>query len=80
MNTKRIAAFLTISLIWGSMWLAQQQLPDPSTQLRFTAIVMAVGATALAVIAASFRFPVPKKKNGQKARFSASCSSPCHIC
>src|SRR6202012_6092411 len=62
MNPKRIAAFLTISLIWGSMWIIQQQLPDPSTQLRFTAIILALCAIALAVIAACFRLPFPAKK------------------
>lgn len=62
MNPKCIAAFLAVSLIWGSMWIAQQQLPDPSAQIRFTAIVLTLGALVLAIIAVSFRFPFPAKR------------------
>jgi drug/metabolite transporter (DMT)-like permease len=62
MKLKRTAAFLAISLIWGSMWIAQQQLPDPSTQLRFIAIALAVSAISLGLIAACFRLPLPAKK------------------
>ncbi len=62
MNPKRTAAFLTISLIWGSMWIAQQQLPDPSSQLTFTAITLALSAIILAIMAAVLRLPLPAKR------------------
>jgi drug/metabolite transporter (DMT)-like permease len=62
MNPKQIAAFLAISLIWGSMWIAQQQLPDPSSQLTFTAITLALSAILLTITAAVLRLPFPAKK------------------
>jgi drug/metabolite transporter (DMT)-like permease len=62
MNPKRTAAFLSISLIWGSMWIAQQQLPDPSSQLTFTAITLALSAIILAIMAAVPRLPLPAKR------------------
>ncbi len=62
MNPKRTAAFLTISIIWGSTWIAQQQLPDPSSQLTFTAITLALSAIILAVTAAILRLPLPAKR------------------
>ena len=62
MNPKRTAAFLTISLIWGSMWIAQQQLPDPPSQLTFTAITLALSAVLLAITAAVLRLPLPAKR------------------
>jgi drug/metabolite transporter (DMT)-like permease len=62
MNPKQIAAFLTISLIWGSMWIAQQQLPDPSSQLTFTAITLALSAILLTITAAVLRLPLPAKR------------------
>jgi drug/metabolite transporter (DMT)-like permease len=62
MNPKRTAAFLAISLIWGSMWIVQQQLPDPSSQLTFTAITLALSAILLAIMAAVLHLPLPAKK------------------
>jgi drug/metabolite transporter (DMT)-like permease len=62
MNPNRIAAFLTISLIWGSMWLIEQQLPDPSALLPFTAIALTVSAIGLAIFAAIQRLPLPQKR------------------
>jgi drug/metabolite transporter (DMT)-like permease len=62
MNPKRTTAFLTISLIWGSMWIVQQQLPDPSSQLTFTAITLALSAIILAIVAAVLRLPLLAKR------------------
>ena len=62
MNPKRTAAFLTISLIWGSMWIAQLQLPDPPSQLTFTAITLALSALILAIMAAVLRLSLPAKR------------------
>ena len=62
MNPKRTAAFLAISLIWGSMWIAQQQLPAPSSQLTFAAITLALSAIILAIMAAILRLPLPAKR------------------
>jgi len=62
MNRKQIAAFLSISFIWGSMWIAQQQLPDPSSQLTFTAITLVLSAIILAIMAAILRLPLPAKR------------------
>lgn len=62
MNLKRITAFLTISLIWGSGWLVQQILPTPEDQLRFSALVYGLSAVLLGVIGASLRLPFPKIK------------------
>lgn len=62
MNVKQLAAFGAISLIWGSTWLIEQQLPDPSTQLLFTAIALALSAISLAIFAAIQRLPLPQKR------------------
>jgi drug/metabolite transporter (DMT)-like permease len=62
MNPKRTAAFLAISLIWGSMWIAQQQLPDRSSQLTFNAITLALSAVFLAITAVVLRLPLPSKR------------------
>lgn len=61
MKLKQAAAFFVISLIWGSTWLIQQQLPDPATQIPFTTFALASGGIALAVLAAVLRLPLPSK-------------------
>ena len=61
MTLNQSAAFFVISLIWGSTWLIQEQIPDPSTQLPFTTLALACGGIDLAVLAAVLRLPLPKK-------------------
>jgi drug/metabolite transporter (DMT)-like permease len=63
MILKQAAAFITISAIWGSMWLAQQQSLDSSVQLCFAATALALSAVALAILGAVLRFSLPRKQD-----------------
>ena len=62
MTLKQAAAFFAISLIWGSTWLIQEQLPDPSAYLPFTTLALASGGISLAIVAAALRLPLPRKQ------------------
>jgi drug/metabolite transporter (DMT)-like permease len=59
MSLKPTAAFVAISLIWGSMWLTQQTLSGSADTLHLWAIVYGLCAATLAVIGFVFRLPLP---------------------
>jgi drug/metabolite transporter (DMT)-like permease len=63
MTLKQATAFITISVIWGSMWLAQQQSLYSSVQLCFAAIALALSAVALAILGAVLRLSLPRKQD-----------------
>lgn len=59
MSIKPTAAFVAISLIWGSMWLTQQTPSGSVDPLHLWAIVYGLCAATLAVIGFVFRLPLP---------------------
>lgn len=59
MKIKRIAAFVVISVVWGSIWLAQQELLTTFSLLRFFAVAFALCAAGLGIAGLCLRAPRP---------------------
>jgi O-acetylserine/cysteine efflux transporter len=69
MKTRDTAAFAIISVIWGSMWLAQQSLLTTAEQGWFFVAVYGLCAVALTVIGTILRLPLATSRERYASAF-----------